>query len=257
MESKKNINILILNGSPHKESSKTMHVSNAFTNGLANQFMETGSIVNVETVNIADMNITPCMGCLSCWGRTEGECVIKDDDIPALKKKVDEADILIASFPLYFFGLPGQAKVCLDRLLGMLCTYRGQKAPENGESFHGIRNPKPERQFVIISSCAYTQAEEVYVSLIKQFECICGRDHFTAICCPQLQTLVDVGHELRLRRYLSKFEAAGKEFAIDGSLSSEALAKLNKPPFPEDTYKILLDNFWEIQKMKDRSPTCS
>ena len=63
--------ILILNGSPHKEKSTTMVATNAFVRGM----LSSGNY-EAETVHVAALNIRPCLGCLSCWGRTEGECVI-------------------------------------------------------------------------------------------------------------------------------------------------------------------------------------
>ena len=235
--------ILVLNGSPHKNASTTMAVTNAFVKGMCE-----GGEYESEIINISDLNVTPCMGCLSCWARTEGECVIKNDDMPAVKKKIEEADTIIESYPLYFFGMPGQMKLFTDRLLSMMCTYRGQKPPENGESFHGIRNPKTGQKLVLISGCAYSESESVYDSLLKEYECICGKNGFTAILCPQLKTLIELGASSRLDRYLSKYEAAGKEFAATKHLSEETKQKLSKAPFSEAVYKNLLDNFWHEQK---------
>ena len=144
--------------------------------------------------------------------------------------------------------MPGQMKLLTDRLLSMMCTYRGQKPPENGESFHGIRNPKTGQKLVLISGCAYSESESVYDSLLKEYECICGKNGFTAILCPQLKTLIELGASSRLDRYLSKYEAAGKEFAATKHLSEETKQKLSKAPFSEAVYKNLLDNFWREQK---------
>ena len=80
---------------------------------------------------------------------------------------------------------------------------------------------------VLISGCAYSESESVYDSLLKEYECICGKNGFTAILCPQLKTLIELGASSRLDRYLSKYEAA---------------------PFSEAVYKNLLDNFWREQK---------
>ena len=60
--------ILVLNGSPHKNASTTMAVTNAFVKGMSE-----GGEYESEIINISDLNVTPCMGCLSCWARTEGE----------------------------------------------------------------------------------------------------------------------------------------------------------------------------------------
>ena len=163
--------ILVLNGSPKGEKSATLNVTKAFVNGIKEK---TNAIV--EYVNLSELNIKPCTGCLSCWGRTEGECVIKNDDILPFKNKILEADIFIESFPLFFFGMPGTMKVFTDRMLSMMNTYRGQKSPLNGESFHGIRN-KSVPKFIVITSCAYTEFGPVYEPLIKQYDCICGKDN--------------------------------------------------------------------------------
>ena len=75
--------VLLLNGSPRREKSCTIRVAHKFVDGL-----RAAGDCEVEEINISDCKITPCLGCLSCWGRTEGECVIKNDDIPMLKEKI-------------------------------------------------------------------------------------------------------------------------------------------------------------------------
>ncbi len=234
--------ILILNGSPKREHSATINVTKAFVDGLKEA---TGA--EVKYVNLADLNIKPCTGCLSCWGRTEGECVIKNDDIPAIKKEIEECDIFIESYPLFFFGMPGTMKVFTDRMLSMMNTYMGQKSPENGESFHGIRNPK-DQKFIIITSCAYTEHGPVYEPLIKQYDCICGKGNYTMLFAPQLKTLMDLNNTAKIDKYLSKFRDAGVEFGKNLSLSDETYELLKKPPFTEGAYKIFLNNFWTSER---------
>ena len=91
--------ISVINGSPKKDKSFTMIVTNAFVKGIEQE----GGVA--ELINISDLDITPCRGCLSCWGRTAGECVIKGDDIPMLREKLKAADRIVISFPLFFFGM--------------------------------------------------------------------------------------------------------------------------------------------------------
>ena len=234
--------ILILNGSPKREHSATINVTKAFVEGLKEA---TGA--EVKYINLADLNIKPCTGCLSCWGRTEGECIIKGDDIPAIKKEIEECDIFIESYPLFFFGMPGTMKVFTDRMLSMMNTYMGQKSPVNGESVHGIRNPK-DQKFIIITSCAYTEYGPVYEPLIKQYDCICGKGNYTMLFAPQLKTLMDLNNASKIDKYLSKFKEAGIEFGKNLSLSDETYELLKKPPFTEGAYKIFLNNFWTSER---------
>ena len=236
--------ILVLNGSPKGEKSSTLNVTRAFVDGIVSK-----TNADVEFVNLSELNIKPCTGCLSCWGRTEGECVIKNDDILPFKNKILEADIFIESFPLFFFGMPGTMKVFTDRMLSMMNTYRGQKSPLNGESFHGIRN-KSVPKFIVITSCAYTEFGPVYEPLIKQYDCICGKDNYLMLFSPQLKTLIDLNNESKTNKYLNKFYNAGMEYASDYKLSDETIEILKKPPFSEGAYKIFLDNFWREEHEK-------
>ena len=235
--------VVLINGSPKKERSTTLNVAKAFIDGLKEEYD-----VKLSTFTISDLHIKPCLGCLSCWGRTPGECVIKDDDIHLVKEKIEEADYVIESYPLYFFGMPGTMKVFTDRMLSMMMTYRGQESPKNGESFHGIRNPKEGRKFIVISSCAYTGYEAVFEPLIKQYDCICGKDNYLFIPLPQLMTLIDLKNQAKIDKYLAKFKTAGAEFAKNGKLSEETQELIKKPPFTVGAYKIFLGNFWEEQK---------
>lgn len=235
--------IIVLNGSPKREASTTMRVTRAFVEG-----MERAVSCRAEYINISELDIRPCTGCLSCWGRTEGECVIRGDDIAEVKERILEADFVIESYPLYFFGMPGSMKVFTDRMLGMMCTYTGQEFPKNGGSFHRVRFPREGRKFIVISGCAFSEAEDVFEPLKRQYDCICGSGSYTMICCPQLKTLADLGESPRLARYLSKFGEAGEQLAREGALSEDTLKRLSQPPFTHAAYKVLLDKFWQNER---------
>lgn len=238
----KKCKVLVLNGSPRKEKSCTIRVARKFVDGIA-----AVRDCEVEEINISDCKITPCLGCLSCWGRTEGECVIKNDDIPMLKEKVMQADVIIESFPLYFFGMPGEMKVFTDRMLSMMCTYKGQ-APEPGKSFHGIRYDMTGKSFFLVSTCGYAQTDMIYDALLKEYDCICGPDSYYALLCPQGKTMsIPELHE-RMEGFLEKYVDAGKEFGQTGALTPETIQKLREAPFNERRFKLLLNKFWDDEK---------
>lgn len=234
--------ILILNGSPKNNNSSTLNATKAFVDGI---IASTGA--TAEYVNLSSLKITPCTGCLSCWGRTEGECVIKNDDAISFKYKIKDADIFIESYPLQFFGMPGPMKTFTDRMLSFMNTYRGHKIENNGESIHGIRDGKNPK-FIVITSCAYTEFGPVYEPLIKQYDCICGKDNYLMLFSPQLKTLIDLQNEAKIKKYLQKFYDAGMEYGKNGFLSLETQELLKKPPFSEAAYRIFLDNFWKGEK---------
>ncbi len=67
------MNVLVINGSPKGKASNTMKLTNALLEGIAEN---KDNIIKQLTVK--DMDITPCLGCMSCWGKTAGKCVIDD-----------------------------------------------------------------------------------------------------------------------------------------------------------------------------------
>ena len=235
--------VLVLNGSPKQNNSSTMVITNAFIEGLKAE-----ADIDLEIINVQSLKVKPCIDCLSCWGRTEGECIIKDDDVAMVKEKILGADIIIESFPLFFFSMPGILKLLTDRLLSMMLTYRGHKPPEDGSSFHGLRYYDSNKRFVVISSCAYTEVDKVYDAVKAQFDFIVGKNGYTGIYVPQVKTLVELNSEAKLNRFKEKFIEAGKKFMADGFLDEETLKGLSKPPFSEGAYKIFLNQFWQEEK---------
>ena len=179
--------VLVLNGSPKLNKSSTMVITNAFLEG-----MKIEEDIDLEIIHVQSLHVKPCIDCLSCWGRTEGECILKDDDVKMVKEKILNADIIIESFPLFFFSMPGVLKVLTDRLLSMMLTYRGHKPPEDGTSFHGLRYYDPNKRFIIISSCAYTEVPSPSFSIISahiialggQLIQRCAAEAERNACCP-------------------------------------------------------------------------
>lgn len=237
--------IFVINGSPQRKASGTMRVTKAFLKGI-----EDNCSCEIEICTLSDMNIKPCRGCLYCWGRTDGECVIADDDIPLIKQKFLDADVLIESFPLYFFGMPGALKNMTDRLLSVMLPYRGE-TPEIGQPYHAFRYDMSEKKIILISTCGISQAMPTYKSLIEQFDCILGKNGYQALLCPQgkvfsassAPTLND-----KIEIYLQRYTDAGAEFAKNGVLSEKTIKFLQEPIFDERTFQLLINEFWRSER---------
>ncbi len=232
--------ILIINGSPHRTKSGTLKVTDAFVQGI-----EKAKECEVEILHLADLNIKTCAGCLSCWGRTEGECVIKNDDIGIVKQKLLEADTIIFSFPLYFFGMPGAVKTMLDRLLGMVNAYRGGKPPEGGLPYHAFRHDLSEKRLLVVSTCGYCQVDKIYDPLLMQLDCIFGKKGYQALLCPQGKIFSTPAFDERSRVYLEKYVNAGVEFADRRELSEETLKNLQVPMLNDRRFSLVFNKFWE------------
>ena len=147
--------------------------------------------------------------------------------------------------------MPGTLKVMTDRLLSVLKTYRGQE-PTPGSSFHGIRYEMNGKRLVLVSTCGYGQTDMIYDSLLQQYDCIAGAGHYDALLCPQGEALRAPGLERRIERHLAKFEEAGRELVRNGRISAETQLALRKPMLPSETFRVLLNRFWDGEEGVNR-----
>lgn len=102
-------NIVILTGSTRR-GGNTDALAGAFAKGA----LSTGTN-NVEIISVADINVSPCTGCNSCFESPAGRCAI-DDDMQSICAKLAYADILVIASPVYFYGISAQLKGLIDRL---------------------------------------------------------------------------------------------------------------------------------------------
>ena len=102
--------ILVLNGSPKRDKSDTMHIAHAFLEG-----MKEAASQDMHIIHTIDHHIEYCTGCFSCM-RNGGTCV-HDDDMREILEEILASDLLIWSFPLYCYGMPASLKALLDRTL--------------------------------------------------------------------------------------------------------------------------------------------
>lgn len=97
---------LILNFSPNKKGSSSL-VSKQIYNSLVNNS-------SLDLINIYELDIRKCDSCQDyCYKK--GICKIKRDDMELLYKHFENDDFVIIATPVYFYHIPGYAKIMIDR----------------------------------------------------------------------------------------------------------------------------------------------
>ena len=97
--------ILVINGSPKKEKSDTMHITRAFLDGM-NEVSQN----EVHIIHAIDKHIEYCTGCFACM-RNGGNC-IHNDDMRGILEEILDSDLLIWSALLlrYARAVEGSAR---------------------------------------------------------------------------------------------------------------------------------------------------
>lgn len=125
---------LIINGSPH-QSGTVATLLKAVTVNLK----KTGI---TEWINVYDLSIKPCMGCMKC--RQENTCCLPVDDAHTIGTKIKDADLLIIGTPTYWGNMSGQLKLLLERNVPVFM----------GEGKTGMPEPRQkDKKAVIVTAC--------------------------------------------------------------------------------------------------------
>jgi multimeric flavodoxin WrbA len=100
----------------------------------------------VVNFSLAAMDIKPCRGCFSCWVKTPGRCVIKEDDQEAILRAWADADLIALLTSITFGGYAPELKKAMDRIIPVLLPFF---IKIRGETHHPQRYPHRRRLLVI------------------------------------------------------------------------------------------------------------
>lgn len=225
----KNMNVLVLNGSPKKKSD-TFRLTDAFLKGLNGQTKH-----DVHIINVIEKSIAPCKGCFGCWKKLDGHCVIQDDqnDILDLYRR---ADLIIWSFPLYCYGMPSHLKAVLDRTIPLV---QMRMVADGNRVRHETLVDFSKKKTIVISGCGFPAWEGNFDGLKQQCRVCFGNP--TILCVPETPLLNTPEAAPLARPLLDKFRRAGQEFAMHSSLTPETVAALETPMMPGKDYIAALN----------------
>lgn len=217
--------ILVLNGSPKKDKSDTMHITRAFLDG-----MNEAENNDVHIIHITDKRIEYCAGCFSCM-RNGGECIY-NDDMKELLEEVLVSDLLIFSYPLYCYGMPAPLKAFLDRTLP-LSSMAMRKVGERYE--HVGQADFSHLKYLMICGCGFPNSAHNFEPAAGQFK-LCFPNNHTIITIPESPMFnAPEAREVTAPR-LELVKKAGKQYAETDKIDEQLLAEICSPMIPEDVY---------------------
>ncbi len=232
------MNVLVLNGSPKGERSNTMRLTHSFLDGAGWS--------DAEVIDVAKTDVKGCLGCFSCWDKTPGKCVIKDGMGQILTKMID-ADVIIWSFPLYYYSVPGSLKNLIDRQLPLNLPFMAEGTESGG---HPARHDLSHQRHLVISTCGFWTPEGNYEAVISMFDHFFGKSNYTTIFCGQGELFRIPEVKARTDAYLEVICRAGTEYA-DGGIHVGTQEELMEPLYPRNVFEKMADASWGIAKDGD------
>jgi multimeric flavodoxin WrbA len=107
--------VLILNGGPRKKGA-TSTILNKISEGAAEKHV-------IDLVQVYDLKMKPCVGCLKC--RPDKECVMPEDDAQIVGRKIKDADVVVVGSPTYWGNMTGPLKTLFDRNVTTIGYFNG------------------------------------------------------------------------------------------------------------------------------------
>lgn len=241
------MDILVLEGSPKGKNSRTLQLTKKFIEGVK----AAKSDCTVKVIHLQDAKIEPCSGCMVCWKKTSGKCII-DDDAMAIRDKYIAADLVIWSFPLYIYGAPSQTKACMDRLV-FSSLMPQMYYDKDGVVRHPWRFKGRHEKQVLISTCGFPQIEHNYDALLAQMNII-NANITNILCCGSaaLHLPVFEAYRDRVKAYLNDVKQAGFEYIRYDAISRPLSDRLKEPLVPPEKYMELFNSLWNWDHVDER-----
>ena len=242
-------NIVVLDGGPRNSKfSKTTFMVDSFIEGAKH------AGANVETFKLKNYEINHCTGCYTCWTKTPGECIFKDD-MTILRKKYREADLVVFASPLYIFNVTGIMKDFMDRLLPIMKPY--MLLDKKGHIKHPDRYPeKGEQGFVVFSAGGFPDIDHNFDGLEAMYRMWDSHNEnmhlmgefFMSAAEIVVQTVYSQrNHDIKI-----VCQKAGEQVVKEGKIDKEFMQLVSFPGISREKFQRQADGFWETLDGKAR-----
>jgi multimeric flavodoxin WrbA/putative sterol carrier protein len=233
--------ILALNSSPRGDGqSKTGLMLSALVDGMRAAGAE------VEVVSLSEKSIKPCAGCFSCWTKTPGNCIHKDDMSRELFPRWLESDLVIYASPLYHYTVNSEMKAFIERTLPALEPFF---IPTESRTYHPQRSQAPR---VVMLSVAGFPEDSVFDQLSSWANFLFGRNSIhentlvAEIYRPLAETLTFPYFQKKAAVILEATRQAGREIVTSLTVAGETMARIKQPMVENPAAFLELSNLmWQ------------
>ena len=227
--------VLAINSSPRGDGqSKTAWVLEHLVTGMR----EAGA--EVDVVHLRKKKINYCIGCFTCWTKTPGECLHKDDMTRELFPAFIQSDLVVYATPLYHYTVNAQMKTFIERTLPILQPFF--KMTGEGTR-HPLRHEPPKAVWV---SVAGFPEDSVFEGLSRYVRFIFEDKLLAEIYRAAAESLVSRGNKKIQEEVAAALQQAGRELVVSGQVSEGTMAAIKQPVFESaELFHELGNMFWK------------
>lgn len=216
--------VLALNSSPRK---KGKSLTGLMLDHLVEGMIDAGA--EVEIVDLRKKKLKNCIGCFTCWTKTPGKCIHKDDMTNELFPKWLMSDIVVYATPLYHYTVNALMKRFIERTLPIAEPFFVKKGDKTA---HPIREKPPSA--VILSVAGFPELS-VFDELSHYVNFLYGRGNLllAEIYRPAAH-LITAGGKNMTEGILNATTQAGRKLVEKRTVSKETMAKITAPIMDSD-----------------------
>ena len=213
--------------------SKTEMILNQLVKGMKEEGAE------VEVVNIFKKKIKYCIGCFTCWTKTPGVCVHKDDMTKELFPKYMASDLCIMATPLFHYTLNANLKTFIERTLPFAQPFFEMK---NGVTRHPLRQAPPP---VVALSVAGFPEHSVFEQLSAYMKHLYGKSLIAEIYIPGAESMEKGADDPLVTSVLDAITQGGRELIRNKTISAGTMKAINTLTTDFKTLADLGNIFWQ------------
>jgi FMN-dependent NADH-azoreductase len=220
------MNILAVNGSARGKKGNTYKILKPLTEGMKKAGAE------VQIINLSELNINFCEGCMSCIKTTPGKCILKDD-MENLLKKIVKANLIIYGTPLYAYSMSGLMKNFIDRMLPLPVLIQSNKKLTSGLSLsHTIT------KIFLVSSCGFADIS-FFNPLIATYK-LMAKENGMQYLGEILRTTANFDGKKKQNKFIDLLPLAGEQLIKSSKIEPELQNKLQAPWISVEEYQKLM-----------------
>jgi len=229
--------VLALNSSPRTSGqSKTKLMLDHLVEGMR----DAGAAV--EVVDLRKKKIKVCIGCYTCWTKTPGQCLQKDDMTNELLPKWLDVDLAVYATPLYNYAVNATLKAFIERTLPSFLPYFEFI---DGRMYHPLRVKNPG---IVMLSVAGMPDEGHFDPLSMHMIYLLGSPGRNLVAeiyrtSSELMTnplLADKAEEI-----LAATRQAGRELAESQQITPGTMEKITQPFQDPETFAKIANLHWQ------------